>query len=351
MPDPETPIEEWRTSKPNAKGNTYEYVVLKGAGGGVLRRQGDETPDQARIRHAVLQETKRRKQRDGALPPKKERPKGKGREPDKPPVTPKAKQSAPKRDKPTPAQLAAAAELPLEVLGTFIGHSMLGCSYCAASMRAAAGPAARDLANTTNPYLLRLLEWWQGVLSVAMKGGGFTQFVGVPLIHHAAPDPMYQFVAPFMGMPARPSSGARGGHVHQPPPPTAPPPGMMPVDPVSAGAGRVPPSAAGPPPTAEDMMREQAARTADEARIAALNELAAREQARARELQGATANVPSYRAADTLTPAQQRQMMAAAESRNIGGGIPNYNGQGNAPGTPQAPPTSPTDSPIPTDEA
>lgn len=396
MSESETPIEEWLTSKPNAKGQTYEYVVLKGPGGGIIRRQGAESAQDARLRRAVQTEAKRAQQRGEASTPGPGpgRPKGKGREPDKPP-RPEPPKPPDLKPTPTQAQLAAAAELPFAIAGAFIGRSMLGCEYCSQAMKANAGLAAADLAKSKNPYVRQLLVWWHGLMYMGAGREGLALFVGVPVIHHLAPQPMYEFVAPFMGMPPRAPSSGQSGHQHGPvsqgpgPAPGAQPP-PPPPSPVGVGApvtltpqvaayiatqpglqaalARDDPQArafvaellrteAQRQPTAEEVaatnltgangltpeQTELAQLQAEKQRLTAINEMAARE--RARQAQMPTGNIPTYRAEDTLSPSQRRQMDEAELSRQMPGGLPNYNGgQTGAAGTPSAPSTDPAQS-------
>jgi len=390
----ETPIEEWRQSNPDKRGRTYEYIVLKGPGGGLIRRQGAETPDEARVRHAVAQEAKRRTQRDQAAPPKQEGPKPKGRKPDRPP-TPRATPdvNTPAKGKPSQAQLAAAAELPFAVLGAFIGRGVLGCDYCAMTMQANAGRAAADVAKSKNPYIVNLLVWWHGLMAGAAGAEGLALFAGVPVIHHMAPQPMYEFVAPFMGMPARQQTPKSAPHTHGATPPPAGPPagGGTPTGTANGAGGQITPQEAdiiartpglfealqaGDPralqyleqirqqereireaveatmkpedltgaPVGGQEQAELAELQAEKARLEAeaaartaqVSDMAARELARQAAMPAG--NIPTYRAEDTLNPVQLRQMQEAEASRNMPGGLPNYNGGDRAAGTPSAPP-------------
>lgn len=321
----ETPTEEWLT---NSKGRMY--AVIHGPGGGTVFRKGDETVSEARARRAIETEVKRRKQAEPSPGPG--RPRGKGRKPD-----PKPAGATKPAGKPRPSreQLAAAAELPLQVFGVFVGHQILGCQFCAESMRQNAGPAAVDLAKTTNPYLLNLLVWWHSLVSTFAGGEGLTRYVLPPLVHHAVPEPMAAFMSPFLGVPPR-APTPRREHRHTAPPtraetqatgqqagPTAPPPAPgQPLTPEQAAmmaAGQMP----GMPPTPEQvqaMAAERAALQAEAARLAAIRDLGAR-QAAAAATQARGPNMPPYRASD--------------------------NG---APGTPTAPPVAPEDaagSPLP----
>jgi hypothetical protein len=98
-----------------------------------------------------------------------------------------------------------------------------------------------------------------------------------------------------------------------------------------------------PDQTPEQLQAERDQLQAQAQRLAQDRDMAAREAARAAAMPAG--NIPTYRAPDSLSPAQLRQQQAAAESRShSGGGIPNYQGGDSAAGTAQAPRTDPADS-------
>lgn len=342
--DPETPIEEWRRSKATkAHPQGREYTVLAGPGGGTVFRQGDETPDAARLRRSIELQAKREAQAAGTEP---KRPKGKGRKQDAPPsAKTKAAQDAAQatdhvkagKGKPSKDQLAAAAELPFAVLGAFVGRGVLDCDYCAQAMQANAGAAAKDLAATSNPYIINLLTWWHGLISTVAVGDGLVKYLGPPIVHHALPAPAAEFLSPFMGVPARPP---KRPHAHREPGPARaettgpipaspgmqpPPPPVPPERPV--GGDGMPPQAMTPQEAAATAAAAQQRIQSIEARLAAERDVAARQAAAAGHAHGP--NVPSYRAQDTMPTGPYaamalRQQQAAAEAAAAGGGLPNY---------------------------
>lgn len=176
-------------------------------------RVGDETIEQARERDLAKQ---------AKLGGKK-----------KPDRKPKVKpQSKPKADKPTVEQLAAALEIPLALPVVYV-RLATGCDYCANSMRESAPAAARDVAMMAekNEPLRRLLEWWHAMVTVGVGSQGIAMYAGIPVLHHMAPDPVYNAAGPLLGMPPRePQPGQNGHQHHQPEPaPAGPAPGPRPA--------------------------------------------------------------------------------------------------------------------------
>lgn len=331
MTETETPIEEWQTVKSGPNQGKL-YTVLKGPGGGTVFRQGEETPQEARARRAISIEAKRRKQ---AETPKPKGPIGKGRKKD---PTPGPSSAAPKsasaKPKPTKDQLAAAAEVPLQALGAFVGRGMLGCDYCAGTMMANSAAAARDLASSSNPYMVSLLTWWWQLVHAFAGGDGLVKYLAPPLVHHALPDPAAAFISPFLGVPPR-SPAPERRHEHGSPPRRAETRGPIPGDgtagppppPPGGGNGAMTPdeayaqaqaAMAARPPTPEEaqrMMAERQRLAAEAQRLASIQQTAARQAAAA-----ASPNMPPYRADQPLPQSAPREA---------------------APGTPQAPPPPP----------
>lgn len=236
----ETPIEEWQVSK-----NGRQFTSIKGPGGGVVWRKGDETIDAARLRRAVEIEAKRQAKATAADQGHASssgkrgpgRPRGKGRKKDPTPGPTAAEPAAPSKPKVTADQLAGAAEVPLRVIGAFVGQQILGCQFCAQAMSANAGAAAADLANTDNPYMLNLLTWWHGIMTGMAGREGLAMFLLPPVIHHVAPAPMAAIISPIMGIPPRPEKSSSSRHAGHPSPGT-------PAKPTEPGAPPAPPGGA-----------------------------------------------------------------------------------------------------------
>ena len=198
---------------------------------GQVWRRGEETVAEALARVRV----QKRATADEPEPPK---PKGRRRDP-KPRIDP---QAPPKTEKPRPTtkQLAQAVEVPLGLIPALV-YLRTGCGYCRDEMNRRRAGAAQDLANmaVTNPLARRALEAVYAVVSGVSGTENIGRFVGVPLIHHVAPAPVFEAVAPLLAMPPRTPPQDR--HVH------ATSPGA------SAGVG-------GRPPSEADFMRWLAAR-------------------------------------------------------------------------------------------
>jgi hypothetical protein len=218
------PPREWTEIRGN--GGARRYYVLEPELGQVWRR-GSETIAEALER---IREQKR------SAPEEPARPKPKGRKPDPTPRVdgPKKKE----KPRPTTKQLAQAVEVPLGLIPALV-YLRTGCGYCRDEMNRRRAGAAQDLANmaATNPLARRALEAVYAVVSGVSGTENIGRFIGIPLIHHAAPEPIFEAVAPLLAMPPRP---VRSPHVHEPP--GAP-----------AGVG-------GRPPSEADFMRWLAAR-------------------------------------------------------------------------------------------
>lgn len=139
--------------------------------------------------------------------------------PDPPPRVHKPKGN-PRRPGPTDEQLEAMvrkiAKTPAIPAGLW-----LHCDYCANHFNESAGPLAAELvARSHEDQDLRdILVWLYTGWAKYAWAGMFIAWLGVPLLHHLAPGPVYQVAAPLMGMPPR----EQPRHVHRmPPAPPAP---------------------------------------------------------------------------------------------------------------------------------
>lgn len=235
------PVEEWRTDR-----NGRLYLPRPG-GGLIWARSETETPAEARVRDQLargVKETAKQGQRAaGKRGPG--RPRGKGRRPD--PTPPGEKSAPPQPARATPAQLAAALEIPL-LAPMLYARYVWECDYCAAHFKAAAPGAAHDLvtAASSNEYLLRALEGWQRIVAGVLAGGrfpGLSIYAGIPFLHHLAPEQALNFIGPMAGIPPRPA-----GHDHkrrQPGPARAETVQPEPGAPVAAPDSPVPATPAG----------------------------------------------------------------------------------------------------------
>jgi hypothetical protein len=93
------------------------------------------------------------------------------------------------------------------------------CDYCAAHFANTGPDAAKKLIELSHgsPALRTVLESINGHMQEAMWAGILATWLGVPLLHHAAPDGLYRFAVMLLGMPARGVSYAdpsMNGHSH-----------------------------------------------------------------------------------------------------------------------------------------
>jgi hypothetical protein len=81
----------------------------------------------------------------------------------------------------------------------------LHCDFCANHFRESAGPLAAELVAVSrdDKDLRELLEWMHTGWRRYAWAGMLLSWVGVPLVHHAAPGPVYRVAGPLMGMPPR----------------------------------------------------------------------------------------------------------------------------------------------------
>lgn len=315
--------EEWRADK---NGKQFVQGPGRGFAGRIFRQGEEETVEDARARAADAQANAGARE---ARPRERKAPRGKGRRPDRPPhVEPQPKSV---KAKPSREQLAAAAEVPLKGIGTFVGYQMLGCEFCAKSMQSNAGLAATDLAASDNPYMVALLQWWHGVMMMVMAGGsGIPSYLLPPVVHHTPmPDFARVTLSGMMGIPPR---QPQHDHSHPAPAPAETPPPQQQQAPPQApppGPGAPPPPPPQSRPPVPQMTPQDAARIAQERagleaearRLMSVRDLAMRQQAAASQPRGP--NVPPYVATNGLIPE------APANIRE------------SAPGTPAAPATEP----------
>jgi len=98
----------------------------------------------------------------------------------------------------------------------------LHCSYCSDHFLTSAGPLAAELIEVSHDDadLRGLLEGMYRGWKQYAWAGMLAAWLGVPLMHHAAPAGLYNLAGPVMGMPPRAGS-SRGGHPHARPMPPA----------------------------------------------------------------------------------------------------------------------------------
>jgi hypothetical protein len=141
---------------------------------------------------------------------------------------------------------------------------VLKCSYCAQHFATSADPTARELmtlAKTNaglHAFLIRLYTAWSSI----SYGAIIAMYVGKPLLHHAAPEPMLAAAGPVFGVPPRPSTMDPHPHQHHAAPEDrwAPPVTNRPMQ------GRPAPNAAAAAPTQPppDLSAEPPADESDE---------------------------------------------------------------------------------------
>jgi hypothetical protein len=119
------------------------------------------------------------------------------------------------------AELLAMPALPAAMI--------LKCSYCAQHFATSADPTARELITLakTNAGLHAFLTRLYGAWSSISYGAIIAMYVGKPLLHHAAPEPILAAAGPVFGVPPRPTQEDRSqwgvppaGHDHDAPPVT-----------------------------------------------------------------------------------------------------------------------------------
>jgi hypothetical protein len=103
----------------------------------------------------------------------------------------------------------------------------LRCDFCATHFRETAGPLAAELVQVSHEDqdLREILEWCFTSWRRYAWAGMLLSWLGVPLIHHAAPNRIYGVAGPLMGMPPR-----QPRHDHGP---ARPMPAATPYDPTN----------------------------------------------------------------------------------------------------------------------
>lgn len=328
--DPVPPeIEEWRVDTLGRR-----YAPKGGGRSGVIKPISDEeTVAEARAR-GEIKDALKDAAKDGVKKARRGpgRPKGKGRRPDPTPPGESRKQPTAKPAV-TPEQLSAALEIPL-LIPMLAARHLWHCDYCAENFKRTAPAAAKDIVDvavsTGNPYLLKLLESWQALVSMFLGARGMeglAMYAGPPFLHHFAPQPVYDFAGPLLGVPPRPAKppahqhGPRRAETQDPRFASAPPP-------AAAGPVSTPPGPAAAPNPFPPL-----AGPADVAAAAMAN--GETEAARARETQ-MMAEREAMRARQAAAMAAEQMARRGARAQP---NIPPYAAQ-RAPGTPQAPPTT-----------
>jgi hypothetical protein len=173
--------QEWLT---NSGGK--EYLRRPDGRQGVIHRQGLETVQEALARFKQQQE-------DLSAGGGKPRPDRKPRT--KPPRQP---------SKPTARELERFLE-ELLAMPAIPAQMVLGCNYCATHFATEAPKAAKQLVELSakNPGLRRVLERWYAAWTSISYGAILMAYVGKPMLHHLAPEPMLAGVGPFLGVPPR----------------------------------------------------------------------------------------------------------------------------------------------------
>jgi hypothetical protein len=145
------------------------------------------------------------------------------RRPDK---APRPRGRKPAATGPTDAELASMlAEL--LAMPALPAAMILKCSYCAQHFATSADPTARELITLAksnvglHAFLTRLYTAWSSI----SYGAVIAMYVGKPLLHHAAPEPILAAAGPVFGVPPRPDRMQQAqwgppspGHDHDAPP-------------------------------------------------------------------------------------------------------------------------------------
>ncbi len=131
----------------------------------------------------------------------------------RPDPQPRVRRGAPRRSKrPSDEQLESMVRK-VAVAPAIPAMLWLHCNYCAAHFQASAGPLAAELVEVSHDDkdLREILEWAYSSWRKYAWAGMLASWLGVPLLHHAAPTPIYNLAGPLMGMPPR----AQHTHTHQ----------------------------------------------------------------------------------------------------------------------------------------
>lgn len=94
---------------------------------------------------------------------------------------------------------------------------VLHCGYCAQHFATEGPNAAKQVVELAqhNPALLRALERMHEAWTAITWGTVLATYIGKPLLHHVAPEPILAQVGPVLGVPPRPPKPDR--HRHQEP--------------------------------------------------------------------------------------------------------------------------------------
>jgi hypothetical protein len=203
----------WKTDKAGKV-----YASVPGQAGRVTPAFDGETVEQAILRRQSEGPKTRGRRRPDAAP----RPSG--------------KKSA--KPGPTEAELTGMLE-ELLAMPAIPAAMILKCSYCAQHFATSAGPTARELVGLAkqnaglHAFLVRMYTAWSSL----SYGAIIAMYVGKPMLHHLAPEPILASAGPFLGVPPRQPG------VWAPPEPHAHPHGPSAYSREAPNARTAPPSA------------------------------------------------------------------------------------------------------------